>query len=92
MFKIGATFAACVMATQISADTTPIDFSGIVVLVGYPHARDGDNLEFRPEPPQPGEGIFSVRLRGIAAPENRRGAVEPKPPDWDRLLISCREW
>jgi len=79
IMRIAVIFMSLV-GTSTAADTVPIFFSPIAVLSGVAHARDGDDIEFRPDPPIPRAGIFSVRLRGIVAPEDRRGAVEPGGP------------
>ena len=48
------------------------EFRTYAVLSGVAHAIDGDDVAF---------GGVRVRLRGIAAPEDRRGAVEPGGPE-----------
>ena len=49
-----------------------LGFEPAGVISGIAGARDGDDVVF---------GRVAVRLRGIAAPEDRRGAVEPGGPE-----------
>lgn len=49
-----------------------LDRDAAAILTGYPVAQDGDDLRF---------GEVRVRLWGIAAPEDRRGLVQPGGPE-----------
>ena len=65
---ISAVVVLAFIPQSLSADT----FQTHAVLSGIAHAIDGDDVAF---------GEVRVRLRGIAAPEDRRGAIEPGGPE-----------
>ena len=67
------TFAAAVLMLTVVADPAPAqDVATAAVLSGTASVRDGDDVLF---------GQVSVRLQGIAAPEDRRGSREAGGPE-----------
>lgn len=88
MLKVTLAFVLIVSFAEIgAADDIPrdLDFVPAGVISGIADARDGDDVVF---------GRVAVRLRGIAAPEDRRGLVEPGGPEATahlRSLVGGRE-
>ena len=71
---------AAALALSVRADRVPYPVAAI--LVGRPVAHDGDDLRF---------GRVRVRLRGIAAPEDRRGRHDPGGPEARAMLALLAE-
>ena len=87
---VKAALVAVFIASSVrigAADDLPedLDFAPAGAISGIADARDGDDVVF---------GRIAVRLRGIAAPEDRPGLVEPGGPEATahlRSLVSGRE-
>ncbi len=81
VLTVAAIAAAAVLVLTLW-ETPPSNIATVATLTGYATAADGDDLRF---------GDVRVRLAGIAAPEDRRGLVQPGGPEATAALARLVE-